>query len=79
MSAAPWIACKGAFIKDPPYGKPSTAADKLIGTKLSFKMNHASILFDHDSRNHVRRYASERCLSECVIERHSGLAHGVMV
>ncbi|GFU51897.1 uncharacterized protein TNCV_3734061 [Trichonephila clavipes] len=25
-SAAPWIVCKGAFIQDPPHGKPSTAA-----------------------------------------------------
>ncbi|GFW01231.1 uncharacterized protein TNCV_4514301 [Trichonephila clavipes] len=52
-SAAPWIACKGAFIQDPPHGKPLTAASamgsmstepgKLIGIKLSFQMNHASI------------------------------------
>ncbi|GFX91686.1 uncharacterized protein TNCV_3682721 [Trichonephila clavipes] len=49
-SAALWIACKGAFIQDPPHGKPSTAAfamssepGKLIGTKLSFQINHASI------------------------------------
>ncbi|GFV44187.1 hypothetical protein TNCV_1825541 [Trichonephila clavipes] len=26
MSAAPWIACKGAFIQDPTHIKPSTAA-----------------------------------------------------
>ncbi|GFY31646.1 hypothetical protein TNCV_4199571 [Trichonephila clavipes] len=26
-----------------------------------------------------RRYAGERCLPECVIERHSGLTPGVMV
>ncbi|GFV70834.1 hypothetical protein TNCV_2818671 [Trichonephila clavipes] len=25
-SAAPWITCKGAFIQDPPHGKPLTAA-----------------------------------------------------
>ncbi|GFV40428.1 hypothetical protein TNCV_2535961 [Trichonephila clavipes] len=28
---------------------------------------------------HVRRYAGERCLPECVIERNSGLTTGVMV
>ncbi|GFX97626.1 transposable element Tcb2 transposase [Trichonephila clavipes] len=36
-------------------------------------------LWDHDGRIRVRRYASERCLPECVIERHSGLTPGVMV
>ncbi|GFV18375.1 transposable element Tcb1 transposase [Trichonephila clavipes] len=30
-------------------------------------------LWDHDGRIRVRRYAGERCLPECVIERHSGL------
>ncbi|GFT09570.1 hypothetical protein TNCV_4947511 [Trichonephila clavipes] len=28
-SAAPWIAYKGAFIHDPPHGKPSTAASAM--------------------------------------------------
>ncbi|GFX19073.1 transposable element Tcb1 transposase [Trichonephila clavipes] len=36
-------------------------------------------LWDHDGRIRVRRYAGERCLPECVIERHSGLTTGVMV
>ncbi|GFW45375.1 transposable element Tc1 transposase [Trichonephila clavipes] len=36
-------------------------------------------LWDHDGRICVRRYAGERCLPECVIERHSGLTPGVMV
>ncbi|GFU93004.1 transposable element Tc1 transposase [Trichonephila clavipes] len=35
-------------------------------------------LWNHDSRIR-RRYAGERCLPECVIERHSGLIPGVMV
>ncbi|GFX84584.1 transposable element Tcb1 transposase [Trichonephila clavipes] len=30
-------------------------------------------LWDHVGRIRVRRYAGERCLPECVIERHSGL------
>ncbi|GFV40809.1 hypothetical protein TNCV_2590561 [Trichonephila clavipes] len=51
LFSSPWIACKVAFTKDPPHGKPSTVA----------------------------RYAGERCLPECVIERHSGLTSGVMV
>ncbi|GFX22635.1 transposable element Tc1 transposase [Trichonephila clavipes] len=36
-------------------------------------------LWDHDGRIHVRRYAGERCLPECVIERQSGLTPRVMV
>ncbi|GFX48449.1 transposable element Tcb1 transposase [Trichonephila clavipes] len=36
-------------------------------------------LWYHDSRIRVRRYAGERCLSECVIERHSGPTPGVMI
>ncbi|GFT10412.1 transposable element Tc1 transposase [Trichonephila clavipes] len=36
-------------------------------------------LGDHDGRIRVRRYAGERCLPDCVIERHSGLTPGVMV
>ncbi|GFW43035.1 transposable element Tc1 transposase [Trichonephila clavipes] len=35
-------------------------------------------LWDHDGRIRVRRYAGERCLPECVIERHRGLTPGVM-
>ncbi|GFX72482.1 hypothetical protein TNCV_4060791 [Trichonephila clavipes] len=29
MFAASWIVCKGAFIHDPPHGKPSTAASAM--------------------------------------------------
>ncbi|GFT85157.1 transposable element Tcb1 transposase [Trichonephila clavipes] len=36
-------------------------------------------LWDHDGRIRVKCYAGERCLPECVIERHSGLTPGVMV
>ncbi|GFT15006.1 transposable element Tcb2 transposase [Trichonephila clavipes] len=36
-------------------------------------------LCDHDGRIRVRRYAGERCLPECVIERHSGLTPEVIV
>ncbi|GFT54042.1 hypothetical protein TNCV_154001 [Trichonephila clavipes] len=28
-SAAPWIACKSAFIQDPPHSKPSMAASAM--------------------------------------------------
>ncbi|GFV97798.1 transposable element Tc1 transposase, partial [Trichonephila clavipes] len=36
-------------------------------------------LWDHDGRIRVRRYAGERCLPECFIERHSGLTAKVIV
>ncbi|GFV28766.1 transposable element Tc1 transposase [Trichonephila clavipes] len=36
-------------------------------------------LWDHDDRIRVRRYAGERSLPECVVERHSSLTPGVMV
>ncbi|GFW92484.1 transposable element Tcb2 transposase [Trichonephila clavipes] len=36
-------------------------------------------LWAHDGRIRVRRYAGERCLPQCVFERHSGLTPGVMV
>ncbi|GFW55738.1 transposable element Tcb2 transposase [Trichonephila clavipes] len=52
-SAAPGIACKGAFILDTPLrqtidgcvcnGLMSTEPGKLIGTNLSFQMKHGSI------------------------------------
>lgn len=36
-------------------------------------------LWHHDGRIRVRRYAGERYLPECIIERHSGRTPGVMV
>lgn len=36
-------------------------------------------LWTHDGRVRVRRYAGQRCLPECIIERHSGRTPGVMV
>ncbi|GFS51020.1 transposable element Tc1 transposase [Trichonephila clavipes] len=36
-------------------------------------------MWDYDGRIRVRRYAGERCLPECVIERYRGLTPGVMV
>ncbi|GFV53033.1 transposable element Tc1 transposase [Trichonephila clavipes] len=36
-------------------------------------------LWDHDVPIRVRRYAGERCLPECIIERHSAKTPGVMV
>ncbi|GFX09748.1 transposable element Tcb2 transposase [Trichonephila clavipes] len=36
-------------------------------------------LWNHDGCFRVRRYASERCLPDCIIDRHSSLTPGVMV
>ncbi|GFT27951.1 hypothetical protein TNCV_643751 [Trichonephila clavipes] len=36
------------------------------------------LVLEHHGRIRVRRYAGERCLPECAIERHSGLIPGVM-
>ncbi|GFX43424.1 transposable element Tc1 transposase [Trichonephila clavipes] len=36
-------------------------------------------LWDHDGRFRVRRYAGERCITECVIVKHNGLTPKVMV
>ncbi|GFW11569.1 uncharacterized protein TNCV_3810881 [Trichonephila clavipes] len=57
----------------------STELGKLIGIKLSFQMNHASICGNHDGRISVRCSAGERCLLECVIEWHSCLTPRIMV
>ncbi|GFS59081.1 transposable element Tc1 transposase [Trichonephila clavipes] len=35
-------------------------------------------LWDHDGRIRVRRYAGERCLPECVIERHSAMKNNAL-
>ncbi|GFU34170.1 uncharacterized protein TNCV_3199621 [Trichonephila clavipes] len=48
----------------------------MIGIKLSFQMNNASICGTIIAAIRVRRYA--RCFPECVIERHSALTLGVM-
>ncbi|GFV74490.1 hypothetical protein TNCV_5129321 [Trichonephila clavipes] len=60
-------------------GLISTELGKMIGAKLSFQLNHASICVYHDGRIRVRCYAGERCLPECVIERHNDLTPGVVV
>ncbi|GFU71740.1 transposable element Tc1 transposase [Trichonephila clavipes] len=47
------------------------------GCQLRCRPRHLTM--EDDGCIHVRRYAGERCLQECVIERHSGLTPGVMV
>ncbi|GFW08360.1 transposable element Tc1 transposase [Trichonephila clavipes] len=46
--------------------------------QVVFSVKSRFNLWDHDGHVRVRRYAGERCLPECVIERHSGLAPRVM-
>ncbi|GFT22659.1 transposable element Tcb1 transposase [Trichonephila clavipes] len=87
-SAAPWIACKGAFIQDPltanhqrlhlqwAHERRAWQADWHQGV---FSDESCFNFWDHDGRIRVRRSAGEHCLPECVIERHSGLTSGVIV
>ncbi|GFV37901.1 transposable element Tc1 transposase [Trichonephila clavipes] len=72
----------------PPHGKPSTAASAMGSRAQSQQADWLQVVFsdeslfnlwNHDGCIRVRRYAGERCLPECVIERNSGLTTGVMV
>ncbi|GFT82472.1 transposable element Tcb2 transposase [Trichonephila clavipes] len=47
--------------------------------QVAFKDESRFNVWDHGGRIRVRRCAGERCLPECVIERHSGLIPGVTV
>ncbi|GFV46309.1 uncharacterized protein TNCV_3231981 [Trichonephila clavipes] len=48
-------------------------------TAIGVLMSASSIRRHNDGRNRATRYAFERCLPECVIERHNGLTPEVMV
>ncbi|GFW64683.1 transposable element Tcb1 transposase [Trichonephila clavipes] len=86
-STAPWIACKGAFIHNSPHGKPPTGLQWAHEHKASQANWHQVVCSDESRCNlrehydsiRVRHYAGERCLPECVIERHSALKLNVMV
>ncbi|GFW68179.1 transposable element Tcb2 transposase [Trichonephila clavipes] len=72
-------------------GNERTASSKQLaarwstGVLMSASSIHRRLLHrglrarDHDGCIIVRRYAGERCLPECVIERHSDLTPGIMV
>ncbi|GFX14660.1 transposable element Tc1 transposase [Trichonephila clavipes] len=57
----------------------STAAGVLISTSSIHRNESRFNLWDHDVRILDRRYVVERCLPECVVDRHSDLTPGVMV
>ncbi|GFV32202.1 transposable element Tc1 transposase [Trichonephila clavipes] len=57
----------------------STATGVLMQVSLICRRLLHQGLSDHDSRIRVRYYAGERCLPECVIERHSDLTPRVIV
>ncbi|GFV86167.1 transposable element Tc1 transposase [Trichonephila clavipes] len=59
-------------------GLMSTEPHKLIDQVVLSDESRFN-LWDHDGHIRVRRYASERCLPEFVIERHIGLTPGFMV
>ncbi|GFX97958.1 transposable element Tc1 transposase [Trichonephila clavipes] len=44
--------------------------------QVIFSDESRTTLRDHDGRIRVTRYAGERCLPECVLERQSGLTPG---
>ncbi|GFX64377.1 transposable element Tc1 transposase [Trichonephila clavipes] len=87
-SAAPWIACKGAFIQDPLTTNhrwlhlqwaQEHRAWQADWHQVVFADESRFSLWDHDRRICVRHCAGERCLPEYVIERHSGITPKVMV
>ncbi|GFX33054.1 transposable element Tc1 transposase [Trichonephila clavipes] len=59
----------------------STAAGVLMSaSSIRRRLLHRALRSrDHEGRICLRRYTGERCLPECVIERHSGLTPRVMV
>ncbi|GFY36377.1 transposable element Tc3 transposase [Trichonephila clavipes] len=69
-SAAAWAARKDSFIQDSSHAKPSLF---VFSDETRFNLWH------HDGRIGVRRYAGERHIPECIIERHSRRTPGVMV
>ncbi|GFV59344.1 DUF4817 domain-containing protein [Trichonephila clavipes] len=87
-SAATRIACKGAFIQDPLKANHRRLGLQWSHDHRAWQTDWHQVVFSdelrfhlwgHDGRIHVRRYASEHCLPECVIKRHSDLILGVMV
>ncbi|GFT51608.1 transposable element Tc1 transposase [Trichonephila clavipes] len=87
------LLCRGLCARVPLYRIPLTAKHRRL--RLQWAHEHRAWqadwyqvvfsdesrfnLWDHDGRIRVRRYAGERCLPECVIERHSGLTAKVIV
>ncbi|GFS94061.1 transposable element Tcb2 transposase [Trichonephila clavipes] len=58
-------------------GLMSTEPGKLIGTKMSFQMNRASICGTLVAAFMLDAMPGELCLPECVTERHSDITTGV--
>ncbi|GFX17056.1 transposable element Tc1 transposase [Trichonephila clavipes] len=85
-SAAPWIACKVPLYRIPLKGNHrrlrlqwahELRAWQADWHQVAFSDESRFNLWDHGGRIRVRRCAGERCLPECVIERHTGLTPGV--
>ncbi|GFS84464.1 transposable element Tcb1 transposase [Trichonephila clavipes] len=88
VSAAPWNACKSTLIQDPLMANHRRLRLQWAHEHRAWQADWHQVVFsdesrfnmwDHDNRIRVRRYAGVRCLSECVIERHSGLTPKDMV
>ena len=87
MFATLWTACKVAFIQDPAYSKPSMAVSAVGSWAQSLVTDWHQVVFsdescfnlwDHDGQTHVKCYAGQHCLPECIIERQCGQIPGVM-
>ncbi|GFW50944.1 transposable element Tcb1 transposase [Trichonephila clavipes] len=87
-SAAAWAARKDSFIQDSSHAKPSPSALQWANVHRSWRAEWQQVVFSdesrfnlwhHDGRNRVTRYASERHIPECIIERHNGRTPGVKV
>ncbi|GFT33685.1 transposable element Tc1 transposase [Trichonephila clavipes] len=87
-SAAPWIACKVPLYKIPLTAHLRRLRLQWADEHRAWQANWLQVVFsdeslfnlwNHDGCIRVRRYAGERCLLECVIERNNGLTTGVMV
>ncbi|GFV82156.1 transposable element Tc1 transposase [Trichonephila clavipes] len=70
-SAAPWIACL--------QWDHEHRAWQADWHQVVYSDESRFNLWDHDGCIRVRRHAGEYCVSECVIEQHSGLTPSVMV
>ncbi|GFW31552.1 transposable element Tc1 transposase [Trichonephila clavipes] len=78
----------GLLLQDPPHCKPSTLRLQWAHEPRVWQADCHQVVFsdesrfnlwDHYGRIRVRRSAGERCLPECVMERHGGLTPEIMV
>ncbi|GFV66471.1 transposable element Tcb2 transposase [Trichonephila clavipes] len=78
----------GEQLQDSSHAKPSHLRLQWANVHRSWRADWQQVVFSdeyrfnlwhHDGRIHVRHYSGERHIPECIIERHSRRAPGVMV